>query len=157
MEEITIVTVPPQTVLGIRKRGHYRQIAELLPEIAIYAMEKGIPITGPPVFLCHECSKEEAMNADRGGSADIEVAFPVPPGSRPGPGMTVYTLPGCRMARIIHLGPYEACEPTYLKLFAWIEDRGMKISGPIREIYHNDPREVSPDEIKTEILAPIMG
>jgi len=94
MEEITIVTVPPQTVLGIRKKGHYRQIAELLPEIAIYALEKGVPLTGPPIFLCHERSKEEAMNADREGSADIGVAFPVPPGSRPGPGMNVYTLPG---------------------------------------------------------------
>ena len=71
--------------------------------------------------------------------------------------MNVYTLPGGRMARIVHLGPYEACEPTYLKLFAWIEERGMKITGPIREIYHNDPREVSPDEIMTEILAPVMG
>ena len=48
MEDITIVTTPPQTVLGIRKKGHYRQIAELLPEIAIHAMEKSIPITGPP-------------------------------------------------------------------------------------------------------------
>jgi len=155
MEEITIVTTPTQTVLGIRKKGHYRQIAELLPEIAIYAMEKGIPLTGPPVFLCRERSKEEAMNADREGRADIEVAFPVPPGSRPGPGMNVYTLPGGRMARIVHLGPYEACEPTYLKLFAWLEERGMEISGPIREIYHNDPREVSTDGIMTEILAPI--
>ncbi|MCG7854799.1 MAG: GyrI-like domain-containing protein [Methanoregulaceae archaeon] len=71
--------------------------------------------------------------------------------------MNVYTLPGGRMARIVHLGPYEACEPTCLKLFAWIEEWGMKITGPIREIYHNDPREVSPDEIMTEILAPVMG
>jgi AraC family transcriptional regulator len=157
MEEITIVTVPPKTVLGIRKKGHYRQIAELLPEIAIYAMEKGIPLTGHPVFLCHESSKEEALTADREGNADIEVAFPVPPGSRPGPGMNVYTLPGGRMARIVHLGPYEACEPTYLKLFTWLEKRGMKITGPVREIYHNDPREVSPDEIMTEIFAPVTG
>ena len=157
MEEITIVATPPQTVLGIRKKGHYRQIAELLPEIAIYAMEKGIPLTGPPVFLCHEQSKEEAMNADREGSADIEVAFPVPPGTLPGPGMMVYTLPGGRMARIVHLGPYEACEPTYLKLFTWLEERGMEISGPIREIYYNDPREVSTDEIMTEILVPVTG
>ena len=155
MEELTLVTVPPQTVLGIRKKGHYRQIAELLPEIAIYAMEKGILLTGQPLFICHECSKEEAMTADREGNADIEVAFPVPHGTLPGPGMNVYTLPGGRMARIVHLGPYEACEPTYLRLFAWIEEQNMKISGPIREIYHNDPHEVSTKEIMTEILVPV--
>jgi AraC family transcriptional regulator len=104
-------TVPPQTVPGIRKKGHYRQVAKLLPEIAIYAMEKGIPLTGHPVFFCQECSKEEAMNADREGSADREVAVPVPQGSRPGPGMNAYTLPGCRMARTILLAPCEAYEP----------------------------------------------
>ncbi len=155
MEDVTIVTIPPQTVLGIRKKGHYRQIAELLPEIAIYAMENNIAITGPPVFMCHERSKEAAMKADQEGSADIEIGFPVAQGTRPGPGMKVYTLPGGRMARIIHLGPYEACEPTYLKLYARIGERGMKITGPIREIYHNDPREVTPEEIMTEILAPV--
>lgn len=155
MEDITIVTIPPQTVLGIRKKGHYRQIAELLPEIAIHAMEKNIPITGSPMFVCHEQSKEEAMTADREGSAEIEVAFPVPPGSIPGPGMSLYTLPGGRMARTIHRGPYEACEPVYLKLFAWIEEQGLKITGPIRELYLNDPREVRPEDIMTEILVPV--
>ncbi|NYT07970.1 MAG: transcriptional regulator [Methanomicrobiales archaeon] len=155
MEDVTIVTISPQTVLGIRKKGHYRQIAELLPQIAIYAMENSIPIAGPPIFVCHEFSKEEAMKADQKGRAEIEVAFPVAPDSRPGPGMNVYLLPGGRMARIVHRGPYEACEPTYLKLFAWIEERGMKITGPIREIYHNDPREVLPEEIMTEFLVPV--
>lgn len=95
------------------------------------------------------------MNADREGSAEIEVAFPVPPGSVPGPGMNLYTLPGGRMARTIHRGPYEACEPVYLKLFAWIEEQGLKITGPIRELYLNDPREVRPEDIMTEILVPV--
>jgi effector-binding domain-containing protein len=59
------------------------------------------------------------------------------------------------MARIVHHGPYEACEPTYERLFAWISDKGLQITGPIREIYLNDPRVVSPEQILTEILAPV--
>jgi effector-binding domain-containing protein len=29
------------------------------------------------------------------------------------------------------------------------------MKGPIREVYYNDPREVRPEEIKTEILVPV--
>ena len=33
MEEVTVVEVKPQLVAGIRQRGHYRKIAELLPKL----------------------------------------------------------------------------------------------------------------------------
>jgi len=59
LEEGTVVAAPPHTVLWIRKKGHYRQIAELFPAIAIYAMENGIPPAGPPVFILHEATAEE--------------------------------------------------------------------------------------------------
>jgi len=29
------------------------------------------------------------------------------------------------------------------------------VTGPIREIYYNNPQEVKPEEILTEILAPV--
>jgi hypothetical protein len=50
-------------------------------------MENGITLTGPLVFFLYERSAEEAVNGDREGSADIDMAFPVPPGSMPGTGM----------------------------------------------------------------------
>jgi AraC family transcriptional regulator len=155
MDEITIIDVPEQTVLGIRKTGHYRMIAGLLPAIAVYATEQGIPLIGPPTFVMHEITPEDAMKADAEGTADVEVAFPVPEGTMPGPGMQVYTLPGGRMARTFHRGPYEESEPTYLRLYAWLEEQALAIAGPLREIYHNDPREIPPEEILTEILVPV--
>jgi effector-binding domain-containing protein len=39
--------------------------------------------------------------------------------------------------------------------FAWIETQGLRISGPIREVYPNDPRFVKPEEIITEIFVPV--
>lgn len=39
------------------------------------------------------------------------------------------------------------------KMFSWIAENGKMISGPVREVYLNDPREVNPDEILTEIYA----
>ena len=155
MDDVTLVTIPEQQVLGIHRRGHYRMIPELLAAIIIYAMEHGIAVAGPPVFLCHEITPEAVMAADQAGNADVEVAWPVA-GKVKGAGeIRAYTLPGGKMARILHHGPYEACEPTYRRLFGWIDGKGLRITGPIREAYLNDPREVPPDQILTEILAPV--
>lgn len=155
MEEVEVVTVPETAVIGIRKRGHYRMIPELIMKTCIHAMEKGIMITGPPIFVMHEQSREEAMAADQEGTADVEIAVPVA-GKAEGEGeVRSYTLPGGKMAKIVHRGPYEACEPTYNRLFAWIADQGKTITGPMREVYLNDPREVGQEEILTEIYAPI--
>ena len=59
------------------------------------------------------------------------------------------------MAKIMHKGPYEDCGATYGKLFAWLQKNGKRMNGPTREVYLNDPREVPPEEILTEIYAPI--
>lgn len=155
MDEVTVVDVSDQIVLGLRRKGSYRMITDLIPEVFQYAMENGAQLLGGPVFLCHETSAEEAKEADREGKADVEVVIPVA-GKIDGAGeIACYELPGGKMAKIIHKGPYEECGQTYEKLFAWIEDNGKRIVAPIREVYLNDPREVSPREILTEIYAPI--
>ena len=85
----------------------------------------------------------------------MEVGWPVSGTVNGSREIAVYELPGGKMVRTIHRGPYESCEPTYLQLFAWIEKKGFQTAGPIREIYPNDPREVKPEDIITEILVPI--
>ena len=58
MDEITIIDVKPQLVIGMRKRGKYEQISEMIPKICQYTETKGLKISGPPVFICHETSPE---------------------------------------------------------------------------------------------------
>jgi AraC family transcriptional regulator len=155
MDEITLVNFPDQQVLGIRRRGRYQMIPELLMTIITYAMKNGVAIAGPPTFVCHENSPEAVMAANQAGTADVEVAWPVAEAVKGAGEIRAYTLPGAKMARIVHHGPYEACESTYSRLFSWIEEKGLQINGPIREMYLNDPRDVPPEQILTEILVPV--
>ena len=155
MDEIEIVELPAQAVLGLRRRGPYTQIPEMLMEIFAVIMEKGAIPAGPPAFVCHETSVCEVEQATAAGDADLEVVFPVANRVRPVGDVANYDLPGGRFAKVLHRGPYEECTPTYERLFAWIAERGLAITGPIREVYLNDPREVAPGEILTEILAPV--
>lgn len=155
MEEITVVEVQPQLVLGMRKRGPYGTIAMMIQELCEFAFALDIQMIGPPIFICHEMTPEQAMEADATGTADVEVAIPIAEKIE-GPGeIKCYELPGGKMARTIHKGPYEECGPTYEKLFAWLAKNGKKIVAPTREMYLNDPHEVPLEEILTEIYAPI--
>ena len=156
MHEVTLVEVPAQLVLGIQRRGNYHQIPIALGEIVQYAMSHGVQIVGGPIALMHELGKEAALKADQDGTAVIDVAFPVALPVDGSDTVTCYELPGGTMAKIVHKGPYEACESAYTALFKWIADNGYMVSDPTREVYLNDPHTVKPEDILTEIYAPVV-
>lgn len=160
MTDITITDVPTQTVLGMRHRGFYQeQIPAMIMELFSYVEEKSIVIAGMPIFICHETSPEEAMRAAEEGNADIEVAIPVKVPvaiTKDGPDdITLYDLPGGTMVKVVHKGPYGTAETTYNEIFAWMAKRGKEVTGPIREVYINDPAEVPEEDILTEIYVPV--
>ena len=41
--------------------------------------------------------------------------------------MKIYELPGGKMAKIIHKGPYDSMEQSYDKLFNWIAQNGSQL------------------------------
>lgn len=55
----------------------------------------------------------------------------------------------------MHLGPYDQVAPTYVKLDAEAEEKGMAVSGPGHEIYLSDPRRVAPEKLKTIVRMPV--
>jgi AraC family transcriptional regulator len=155
MNEITIVEEKPQLVAGMKRRGHYKEIAKMLPSLFEYAMSRGAIVAGPPLYLWHEKSVAEAQKADEAGNADIEVCVPIAEEIPENDEIKCYELSGGKNAEIVHKGPYEASGPVYERLFAWLLENGLKLTGPIKEAYLNDPREVAPEEILTIIYAPI--
>lgn len=155
MTEIQTVDEKPRLVAGMRRRGHYKEIAPMLGALFEYVLSQKAIIAGPPLFLFHEKSAEEAQKADKSGSADVEVCVPIARTISETDEIKCYELPGGTMAKIAYKGPYEECGPTYERLFLWLEENDRKLSGPIREAYLNDPREVAPQEILTIIYAPI--
>jgi effector-binding domain-containing protein len=100
----------------MRRRGHYKEIAKMLPALFEYAMCQGAIIAGPPLCLLHEKSVEEAQKADEAGNADIEVCVPIAEKIPENDEIRCYELSGGRNARIIHKGPYEASWPVYERL-----------------------------------------
>jgi AraC family transcriptional regulator len=154
MSEVTISNVAPQLVVGMRKRGTYAQIRPMTLSLREYASAAGADVVGPPAFICHETPKE-VVKANLQRNADVEVVLPISIRVEDVEEITCYELPGGPMAKIVHKGPYERSADAYRKLFAWLAENHRKISGPTREVYLNDPKKVSPEELLIEIYAPV--
>jgi DNA-binding transcriptional MerR regulator/predicted transcriptional regulator YdeE len=81
---------------------------------------------------------------------DLEIGYPVTAASD-----HTRTLKGGPCAAAVHKGEYGKLHETYTRLGAWIDSKGYAISAPPYEIYLNDPREVPPDQLITEVYFPI--
>ena len=58
------------------------------------------------------------------------------------------------VASIVHVGPYEKSGETINRLMAWMKAEGYVADGPLLESYINNPMQVKPEELKTEIWIP---
>jgi len=70
-------------------------------------------------------------------------------------GQRIMTLPAGSLAVARHVGPYEEMGLAEHALHAWAEEHGFEPNGPIRELYVNDPDQVAPEALETEVLLPI--
>ncbi len=155
MRSILTVDAPTQKILGIRRTGRYEDIGSMIQELASFIEEHKITVIGPPAYICHEDSMDAVKAAAEAGSADIEVAFPIEGEGKGSGDIHFYELPGGKMVRIIHMGPYRELPDTYQELFRWLGDNHLTITGPMREVYINDPKTTEEDLLVTWIYAPI--
>jgi DNA-binding transcriptional MerR regulator len=64
-------------------------------------------------------------------------------------------LPGGTFARLEHVGPYETLALAHHALFAWVQERGHETEGAVWEFYRNDPADVAPEALVTEVALPL--
>ena len=69
----------------------------------------------------------------------------------------VQHIAGGDYARMTHYGPYNRVGETYAKLFGeWLPRSGRELrSTPCLEIYLNDPEGTDPEDLITDIYAPL--
>jgi effector-binding domain-containing protein len=60
-----------------------------------------------------------------------------------------------KYARALHKGPYKDVGPTYKALYEWASAQDITLKNEAIECYLNDPAEVKPEDIETEIFIPL--
>lgn len=86
---------------------------------------------------------------------EIEAGFAVMKAVEGTGDVSASTLPGGPAAVTMHIGPYQAMEPAYAAIKAWIDDAGATPDGPAWEIYYSDPvADPDPSTWRTEVVQP---
>ncbi|MBF7096215.1 GyrI-like domain-containing protein [Alkalibacter mobilis] len=88
---------------------------------------------------------------------DLEVGYPTDK-YYPGLGNVISdTIPGGTYLKTLFKGPYNKLRPVYQNMYTWIEENDMRAGDINYEIYYNSHREVSDDDLITEILLPVFS
>ena len=65
-------------------------------------------------------------------------------------------IPEHTVLAAIHKGPYTNVGPVIHAIAEYAEKNGYDIVGPVTEVYLNDPSQVSPEELLTEVRFPVI-
>jgi effector-binding domain-containing protein len=155
MSDPVVKNVPRLRVLSKRETGSYDStIGKLIVDLmrVLYAPENQrnfVKMVGPMMTIYHDEDYREE-------GADIEVAVPVTGKVvLEDPAVEVRNLEPVKVVSLVHRGSYETIGQAYQRLHGYISEKGLEIAGPMRDLYLNDPNTVAPDEIMTEVQAPI--
>lgn len=107
----------------------------------------GLGILNPVMCINEDPDREERIVVH--ACVGVKAPYPDLPSART---MAIDSGP---VAWLMHEGSYEELGIAYHALFAWTQARGHVQSGPIREIYENDPADMPVEGLRTQVLLPI--
>lgn len=120
-------------------------MSDLSPEVVELDPQDAIAVRGDVAFA-------EMPTA----TVVVEAGFPV---SKPVEAIAdahSFVLPGGPVVQVVHVGPYETMEETYVELQAWMDQQGLHPAVGMWECYLSDPRtEPDPATRRTKIIWPI--
>jgi effector-binding domain-containing protein len=105
--------------------------------------EQGASITGPAFARYH---------GPPSATADLEVGFPTDRELRPQGDVRAGSLPGGRVARVVHHGGYDGLGAAWQRLAEWIAAQGLTPTQALWEVYVTEPSpDMDPADLRTEL------
>lgn len=145
-----VVEQPPQPTLSIRTTTHVKDLPQELGKaygaIGQYLGQLGEQPTGAPYTAY--------FNMDM-SNLEVEIGFPVSSALPDKDKIQSGEIPGGKIARCLYTGPYNEIEPAYTDLTAWVKENGYEATGVAYEFYLNDPGEVAPPDLMTQVVFPL--
>ncbi len=124
------------------------KMGELYPKLMSCILDNEIEMTGPPFTRYHSWDPE--------GDTEFEAGVPVDTGAECEGDIEFVELPACKVVAALHTGPYESLGPVYEAIQKYIDEKGLKISGAVWEVYLTDPNaEPDPNKYQTQIYFPV--
>ena len=139
-----------QPYLFLEARGSYTGVGALLEETDRHMRDAGLVAAGPPFALFYDDPGTVPVTELR-----MRACFPVAGAVRAPAPLTAATLPGTTVVYAFVGGPYPEVPRAYPKLFAFLDELGWVLDGPVREVYLVHPGTVSDwSELVSEVQLP---
>jgi len=108
---------------------------------------QGVSIVGPAFAVYHDHPSS---------TADVEVGFPTDRKIEPSGGVQPGSLPGGRVARVVHEGGYDGLASAWDRLGDWMGEHGLSFRMPFWEVYLTQPSpDMDPADLRTELNHPV--
>ena len=144
--ECTLEEQGAQPALSIRTRtpleGLPQAVGLAYATIARYLGELREQRAGAPFVAYHNMDMQDL---------DVEIGFPVRKKLPPRKTIRSTQIPAGTYATCLHIGPYTGLHEAYEALRAWMQENGHQASGLVYEMCLNDPMQVTPEELETQI------
>jgi len=151
MTDIELTQEAPRHFVGIRRKVHTAKLpafyAEVFPKVMAWLGEKGITPSSMPMSVWCDMDMETGV-ADTHAGVFVAAAVDVD-GE-----MSAGTTSGGDVLKLVHQGGYDSMGQSWGRVFGHAKELG-RAPGAGWEIYVDDPSEVEPSELRTEIYLPV--
>ena len=153
MYPVTIRIEPPRRVVGLPHTGPYPQVGPVFQRVAEAIGAAGLwPQAQGGVMVSYD-------NPDSTPAAELRsfAGVLLPDAAPCPPGLEERRLQGGRHAVLELTGPYAGLGAAWGWLYGgWMEGAGARPgAAPSYEIYRNDPTDTPPDQLRTDLYAPL--
>jgi AraC family transcriptional regulator len=151
--EVKIERLEPLRVAFVRHVGPYGEVGQAWETLCMRLGRKGL--IGPDSRFVGVCYDDPEITAPEKIRYDACVTVGADFASEGEVG--VQTLAGGEFAVVTHSGPYENLNQTYAALYGqWLPHSGRELrSEPSLEFYLNAPENTDPEDLLTDIYAPL--
>jgi len=154
--KIELKTIPQHQVAYIYQIGSYDKIPECLGAVIEWIAQKGLQVKDPVYGLYYNSPLEVApeeleweVGAGFEGELDTEISE-----DEDGQEVQLQTISEHQVVSTVFKGPYGEASSVYVDLYQYTAQNDLKIVGPVKEIYLNNPQD--PSESLTEVQFPVI-
>ena len=151
--EVRIERWPDLRVAFVRHVGPYDRCGDAWDRLLPFLGKEGL-LAGEVRFVgvCHDDPEVTPPERIR-----YDACVTVDDGFEPAGEIGVQVIPGGEYAVTAHVGPYHRLEDTYAKLMGqWLPRSGREArSAPCLEVYLNSPEDTDPEDLVTDVCAPL--
>jgi len=150
---VSIKNLKPMRVAFMRHIGPYNEVGKTWEQFTMFLGKEGLLGSGPQfIGISHDDPAVTPPDKNR-----YDACVTVDEQFRASGEIGVQVIPGGDYAVLTHLGPYDNLSESYAKLLGqWLPRSGRRLRAtPCLEIYFNSPENTEPQDLVTDIHAPL--